>query len=429
MTRKCLAAILALGLSGLSATVPARAAEPAPPAQTVLEASAKAYLAVPALRDTMTYVVEAPGSEKEPKKLEYGFGAGTDAYVKDPLLAAVATGDKLYLTRSDAPGAYVAVPYGGDFGAALNGIVGDQGSLFEPPPVAMRTGKGIDAWIDSMRFKLLAPPLRIASNQRITGPGGKALDEIRFEADNGQVTLRLDAKTHFFASMTAEMRPPGAPAGTGIHIDATFDPQVLPSAAGVVRFEPGNRNEVKNLAALTSNRLAPGSPAPDFTLETLDGRKVLTARPAGLRRRARLLGHLVRALLEDPARDSGALRLGGPGKTAGGGLWRRRPGAALHRGREEDAVRRLLEVAEIHHAHLPRPRRPRLPSLRSPRPPEHGARSTRRHHPGLPRQPVSGHAGNVEDGGPERTGDGEEGGEVGGCPHHPVWVLAAATHL
>jgi peroxiredoxin len=251
-----------------------RAAEPAPPAQTILEASAKAYLAVPALRDTMTYVVMAPGSEKEPKKLEYGFGAGTDAYVRDPLLTVVAAGDKMFLTRSDAPGAYVAVPYRGDFGAALNGIVGDQGSLFEPPPVAMRTGKGIDAWIDSLRFKLLAPPLRITGNQRIEGPGGKALDEIRFEADNGQVTLRLDAKTHFFASMTAEMRPPGAPAGTGIHIDATFAPQVLPSAAGVVHFEPGNRREVKNLAALTSNRLAVGSPAPDFVLETLDGHKV-----------------------------------------------------------------------------------------------------------------------------------------------------------
>ncbi len=272
MSRKFVAAILVLGLSS---TPSLRAAEPrVPPAQEILEAAARAYLAVPALRDTMTYVVEAPGSEKEPKKLEYGFGAGTDAYVKDPLLAVVATGDKMFLTRGDAPGAYIAVPYRGDFGAALNGIVGDQGSIFEPPPVAMRLEKGIDAWIDSLRFKLLAPPLRIASNQRIEGPGGKALDEIRFEAGNGQVTLRLDVKTHFFASMTAEMRPPGAPAGTGIHIEATFAPQVLASAAGVVHFEPGNRQAVANLAALTSNRLAPGSPAPDFALETLDGRKV-----------------------------------------------------------------------------------------------------------------------------------------------------------
>jgi peroxiredoxin len=268
MRWKCVAAILALGLS---ATPALRAAEPA---AEVLAASAQAYLAVPALRDTMTYVVQAPGAEKEPKKLEYGFGAGTDAFVRDPLLAVVAVGGRMYLTRSDAPGAYVTVPYQGDFGAALNGIVGDQGSLFEPPPVAMRTGKGIDAWIDALRFKLLAPPLRITGNERIEGPGGMALDEIRFEADNGTVVLRIDAKTRFFASMTAEMRPPGAPAGTGIHIDATFAPQVLPSAAGVVHFEPGNRKEVKNLAALGSNRLAPGAPAPDFALETLDGRKV-----------------------------------------------------------------------------------------------------------------------------------------------------------
>jgi peroxiredoxin len=277
MRWKCVAAILAFSLSSapsMFAAAPQASSESLKPAREVLEATAKAYAGVPALRDTMTYVVQAPGSEKEPKMLEYGFGAGTDAYVRDPLLAVVAVGGKMFLTRSDAPGAFVTVPYQGDFGAALNGIVGDQGSLFEPTPVAMRTGKGIDAWIDSLRFKLLAPPLRITGNQRIEGPGGQSLDEIHFEADNGQVTLRIDAKTHFFASFTAEMRPPGAPAGTGIQIEATFAPQVLASAAGVVHFEPGNRNAVKNLAALGSNRLAPGAPAPDFALETLDGRKV-----------------------------------------------------------------------------------------------------------------------------------------------------------
>jgi peroxiredoxin len=273
MRWKCVAAILALCLSAGSSM---RAAEPqaSPAPADVLDASAKAYLAVPALRDTMTYVVQAPGSDKEPKKLEYGFGAGTDAYVKDPLLAAVAVGGRLFLTRSDAPGAFIAVPYRGDFAAALNSIVGDQGSLFEPAPIAMRTGRGLDGWIDALRFKLLAPPLRITGCERIAGADGRPLDEIRFEADNGQITLRIDAKTHFFAAFTAEMRPPGAPAGTGIHIDATFAPQVLASTAGVVHFERGNRQEVRSLADLTSNRLAVGSPAPDFALATLDGRKV-----------------------------------------------------------------------------------------------------------------------------------------------------------
>jgi peroxiredoxin len=276
MQGKCAAALFVLCLYPNLV----QAAEPRPLPETLglasqaLEAAARAYRGVPALRDTMTYVVQAPGSEKEPKKLEYGFGAGTDAFVSDPLLQAVAVGDRMFLTRSDAPGTYVAVPYHGDFGAALNGIVGDQGSLFEPPPVAMRTGKKLDAWIDALRFKLLAPPLRITGFQQIQKPGGKAVDEIRFAAENGEVALRLDSTTHLFASLKVEMRPPGAPQDLAIHVDATFAPQVLPSAAGVVHFEPGDRMAVSNLAGLGSNRLSPGAPAPDFALETLDGRKV-----------------------------------------------------------------------------------------------------------------------------------------------------------
>ncbi|HYX23002.1 MAG TPA: TlpA disulfide reductase family protein [Thermoanaerobaculia bacterium] len=276
MPWKYVAVLFALCLSpgSLHAAEPQRSADPSPRAREILAAAARAYRTVPALRDTMTYVVQAPGSEKEPKKLEYGFGAGTDAFVKDPLLQAVAVGDRMFLTRSDAPRTYVAVPYHGDFGAALNGIVGDQGSLFEPPPVAMRTGKGIDAWIDALRCKLLAPPLRITGVQRIAGPGGELMDEIRFAADNGEVALRLDPATHFFAALAVEMRPPGAPRDLAIHVDATFAPQVLPSAAGVVHFEPGDRTAVSDLAGLGSSRLTPGAPAPDFALETLDGRKV-----------------------------------------------------------------------------------------------------------------------------------------------------------
>jgi hypothetical protein len=43
-------------------------------AREILERSAKAYKNVAALRDTLSYVVNAPGSEQETKTEEYGFG-------------------------------------------------------------------------------------------------------------------------------------------------------------------------------------------------------------------------------------------------------------------------------------------------------------------------------------------------------------------
>jgi hypothetical protein len=235
-------------------------ADPVKRAREILEASARAYRGAPALRDTITYVVRAPGAANESKTLEYGFGAGADAFVKDPLLEAVAVGDKMFLTRSDAPKTYVAMPYHGDFGATLNGIAGDQGSLLEPPQLAMRTGKKLDDWIDALRFKLLAPPLRVLDAEQIRLRRGKYVDEIRFAAPNGMVVVRIDSATHLFTLLAVEMRPPGASKDQAIHIDATFAPQVLPSAAGVVHFEPGDRTAVPSPAGLGTK--SPGAPAP-----------------------------------------------------------------------------------------------------------------------------------------------------------------------
>ena len=46
----------------------ARAQNEVARAREILEASAKAYKSLPALRDTLSYVVSAPGSQKETKR-------------------------------------------------------------------------------------------------------------------------------------------------------------------------------------------------------------------------------------------------------------------------------------------------------------------------------------------------------------------------
>ena len=237
-------------------------------ARETLEFSAKAYRTVAALRDTLSYVVTAPGSEQEIKTEEYAFGPKGAALVKNALLQAVAMDSKLYLTQSDVPDRYVVTPYDGDLGAALRRVAGN-GSLFEPPPLALHSGKGIDACLDTLRFNLLEP-LRITGYRQLAGD--KA--EIRFVANNGELTLTIDSKTHFFTAVLFQVRPPGAPEGFLVRVAGTFSPQILRGSETSIAFEPGSRSAVENLTDLASIRLAAGSGAPDFELETLDGKRV-----------------------------------------------------------------------------------------------------------------------------------------------------------
>jgi peroxiredoxin len=239
-------------------------------ARDTLASSAAAYREVVALRDKLSYSVTAPGSEQETKSEEYTFGPKGAVIVKNALLQAVALDSKLYLTQSDVSDKYVVAPYDGDFGTALRRVAGN-GSLFEPPPLALHSGKSIDACLDTLRFNLLEP-LRIAGYRHVTGD--KEQDEIRFIANNGELTLAIDSKTHFFIAVSFQVRPPGAPAGFLVRVSGTFSPQVLSGPEVAIDFTPGSRGAVENLADLTSTRLAVGSVAPDFELESLDGKKI-----------------------------------------------------------------------------------------------------------------------------------------------------------
>src|ERR1700736_1377896 len=239
-------------------------------ARDALASSAAAYRDVVALRDKLSYSVTAPGSEQETKSEEYIFGPEGAVLVKNALLQAVALDSKLYLTQSDVPDRYVAAPYDGDFGAALRRVAGN-GSLFEPPPLALHSGKSIDACLDTLRFNLLEP-LRIAGYRHVTGD--KEQDEIRFVANNGELTLAIDSKTHFFTAVSFQVRPPGAPEGFLVRVNGTFSPRLLNESEAAIDFTPGSRSAVGNLTDLTSSRLAAGSVAPDFELETLDAKRI-----------------------------------------------------------------------------------------------------------------------------------------------------------
>jgi peroxiredoxin len=237
-------------------------------ARKTLESSARAYREVTALRDKLSYTVAAPGAEEETKVEEYVFGPHGSVLVKNALLQAVAVDSQFYLTQSDVPNRYVTAPYDGDFGAVLRRVAG-KGSLFEPPALALHQGKGIDEFLATLRFNLLAPLAIAGFSESANGSV-----EIRFVASNGELRLIVDQKTHFFAGVSFEVKPPGAPDGMMVRVQGTFSPQVLSAPEAAINFDPGTRTAVESLADLASTRLAAGSTAPDFELETLDGKKV-----------------------------------------------------------------------------------------------------------------------------------------------------------
>jgi len=239
-------------------------------AREILEASAKAYRSVDAWRDTLSYVVNAPGSEQETKTQEYGFGPGRRVFVKNALLEAVALDKTFYLSQSDVPDKYVSASYDRDFGNILRSIAG-AGSLFEPPPLAMHEGKSLDDCVDTFRFNLLEP-LRIDGYRRVTGDDKKTYDEVHFAASNGELAVQINPETHFLERISFQVKPAGAPEGFLVRVNGTFSPR--PSAEPPISFTAGSRSVVNNLTELTSKRLAPGSPAPDFALETSDGKKI-----------------------------------------------------------------------------------------------------------------------------------------------------------
>jgi len=274
--KRLLPAAVVLALWGGGSVRGAQAPDAVARARQVLEAAAQAYRRVPALADTFTYVVRTPTGALPPKTLEIRLGAGHDVAVKDPLFEAIAVGETLYLVKSDTPGKYVARPYSGDFGKALDAIVGEQGSLFEPLQVAMRNGKGLEGWLNGLRFKILGP-LRISGHARKSDDRGRAVDAISFTADNGKVEADFDAETHLLLHMSIRALPPGAPEGVFIEASGDFSPRVLASAQGLIAFDPRGKTAVAEVTSLDAVQLATGKPAPALEVERLGGGKVALA--------------------------------------------------------------------------------------------------------------------------------------------------------
>lgn len=241
-------------------------------ARETLKSSAHAYQQVVALKDVLTYTVTTPSAVLAPKTLEITLGARDQVALKDPLIEAVTVDGSLFVTKSDAPGKYVVQQYSGDFAKALDAVVGEQGWPMEPLQIAMRLGKGEDAWLTALRFKQLAP-LRISGYEKKSDNVG-SFDEIHFRADNGWLDADFDSITHFLSRVSFEAHPFGAPKDVFIRVLGECSPKVLTNAQGLVTFDPNGKVAVGSLASLDAAQLPTGKPAPSIELRNLAGERV-----------------------------------------------------------------------------------------------------------------------------------------------------------
>ncbi|TNF74481.1 MAG: hypothetical protein EP299_07145 [Acidobacteria bacterium] len=260
MTRRKLA--LALGLSCVTLLLAGQRVYPAESsastAAEVFMRSARAYREAPALEDTLTMVVEIPGSEPGERVIRYKMGQGSDVELDiEGYLRLLAVGERLYVERFGQEEKYFETAFDGDFGKALAGLWDDslvQGIVFrpaglwEPPQVAMRAGKKLEAVLHALRYAPVLEALAIVDFEVLSD----SIPEVRLEAENGSSTVRFDPETYFITEVEYEIRPAGAPEGYTIEARGRYSPRVLAAADGVVGFEPGDRTAVDTLRGLRS---------------------------------------------------------------------------------------------------------------------------------------------------------------------------------
>lgn len=268
---------LALALALLLSTSGEAAAGGPEEGRAALDKARAAYRAAGAFRETLEATLEFPDGRKEPRVQEYGVGPGGEAFFTlssngTRVFRIVARDGRMVATQFNVAGRYAEVPFQGDFADALRRMGGAQAQLGPPPAVVARQGGDLAAFIDALRFGILAP-LEVVGIRQTAAEDGAAQVEVELRGSNGQVLVSLNPSTH-------RLREARVALGEGKQ-------QVRFS--GRYRFTPGDPGDalawpdlarqtaVPTFADLETASYPLGKPAPDVNLRTLEGGAVSLA--------------------------------------------------------------------------------------------------------------------------------------------------------
>ena len=256
---------IAVCLLALVATTGAAAADTG---AALLQSVVDSYRSVEGLTESMSIEIRAGGMQQTQRHIAT-FGANGDVSVETPDLNITASHGYVYLVRPASSQKYLQFDAGSDPAGAFAKTTKIP---LLPVHLALRWADA-EAVVKGMSFgQLTGTKFAGVTNKRVKGA---RLKSIAVEADNGSMTLDVNAVTRRLVGGSVTFTPPRAPEGTVV--DLTIGVEAAPNAAAseALSFDAGDRFAVSTMQQLMIS--SAGEPAPDFELSTLDGATVRLA--------------------------------------------------------------------------------------------------------------------------------------------------------
>ena len=236
-----------LGLTAAWAVTPVLG-EPqgSPPCDAVatLERSGRAYRDAGALTGVATYDIRIPGAPVHHETLAFGFGPGTDLYLRMPQgYTVLVRGDRLFGFADQRPDTMVMCPVRTGLQAAVDAAFEGIGPPLVPVPALLGAANAPSEQIQAFSLKFLTSPALVGCAV-VTDTDGRRMQQVVLRASNGSIKARFDEASGLLCELDLEVVP--APGQLPILGTARYSvlpggqpprlPEAAPGAAVVSRF-------------------------------------------------------------------------------------------------------------------------------------------------------------------------------------------------
>jgi thiol-disulfide isomerase/thioredoxin len=264
-----------------AATAPNETAGGTADAESALEQARLAYRNAGAFRETMDLTLTLPDGRQEKRRWEYGVDPAGGAFMalshdQGEVFRIVARQQRMVATQFNIASRYAEAPYRADFAAALREMGGEQAQMAAPPAMVARQGGSREDFLAAFRLGILAP-LTIAGFHppaAVEG-GGSPAAVVELAADNGRVSVAIDASSHRLRHIAATL-------GEGKQqVRAAGGFTFTPAQSAIDWPDLSGRTGVRTLTALDEASFPLGQPAPQVVLRSLDGETLHPSELAG----------------------------------------------------------------------------------------------------------------------------------------------------
>ena len=230
--------------------------------QQLLEDVAKAYRDAGGLTDEMEVDI-ATARSRETKKRSVALGPGADARLDLDGFLFTAVDGQLYMQRADLAGKYYVMPLESNVVETYKGLSG--GRQLPAPPCVLR-------YAETPGEYMAALAVVDAKNLRVTGHAvvneeSRSYEELRLAGDpEVSVRVLVDPQTKLVTRIEA------ISSTDDTAITMRMNPTLHAALPRPVAFDVAGLRRMDTL--MEAMTLGEGDPAPDFTLETLDGEPV-----------------------------------------------------------------------------------------------------------------------------------------------------------